>query len=291
MQFHSTLSRELLVCLVYHDPDLKQLKRGERRCAGAGGEDEAEYLRRWDVAARLLKDALSDAVGKAATRVDIVGRWKLRKACVDRDYVSEELCLDDGRVLRYMQPEGQFSNPNADCEVECLSWLCKRGKEIRAWYGDGLAVRLLELHCGGGTNTVALAPCFDEVVAVEFNRTLATVAEENLRANAVTNARVIRAISADVCCEAGRGAQAVLLDPPRAGLDRETLSAVQGFDHVLYISCNPSALARDLGELTSHEVTHLAIFDMFPYTSHAECAVCLRRKISLEAGAEEPQLK
>eukprot|EP00756_Hemistasia_phaeocysticola_P056985 Hpha_TRINITY_DN33629_c0_g1::TRINITY_DN33629_c0_g1_i1::g.43162::m.43162/K00557/trmA; tRNA (uracil-5-)-methyltransferase len=72
---------------------------------------------------------------------------------------------------------------------------------------------------------------------------------------------------------------AVLCDPPRAGLDAATLQLVSRYRMVLYISCNPDALARDLALLTPpkgrHRVHRFAVFDHFPYTGHLECGAML----------------
>jgi len=218
------------------------------------------------------------------------GRWKRRRLAVERDFVEERFELPNrGSTLRYKQPEGQFSNPNADCEVHCLGWLCRQAEEIRACATTGS--KLLELHCGGGCNTVALAPYFSSVVAVEINRVLAEAAEENMRTNHIENVCLVRAASATAdgyCHAAGAHVdttkETVLVDPPRSGLDAETRCLVSGFGNVLYISCNPDALAQDLLLLSStHEVVNFIFFDMFPYTSHSECAVRLRRRNSVVA--------
>ena len=108
--------------------------------------------------------------------MDIVGRWKRRRICQERDFVEETFSLQDGQCLLYRQPEGQFSNPNAPCEVHCLDWLCREAKIICDCSPSGTA-RLLELHCGGGNNTIALARYFKDVVAVEINRVLAEACE------------------------------------------------------------------------------------------------------------------
>merc|ERR1712154_588637 len=108
------------------------------------------------------------------------------------------------------------------------------GREVAASARPGArncggAVKLLELHCGSGCNTVALAPFFDEVVAVEINRTLAAAAEHNLSVNGISNVRLVRSPSAKA---EQHGASAVLVDPPRAGLDDETRQLVANFDHI-----------------------------------------------------------
>ena len=84
--------------------------------------------------------------------------------------------------------------------------------------------------------------------------------------------------------EGARGADrydALLVDPPRAGLDQTTLSLVQKFDQVLYISCNPATLRENLrasGLEDTHAVRKFALFDHFPYTPHLECGVWLARR-------------
>jgi len=70
-----------------------------------------------------------------------------------------------------------------------------------------------------------------------------------------------------------------LVDPPRSGLDPSTLSLAQRFDHVLYISCNPDSLFRDLRLFTTtHDVTRYAVFDHFPGTRFIESGVYLKRR-------------
>ena len=71
----------------------------------------------------------------------------------------------------------------------------------------------------------------------------------------------------------------LLVDPPRAGLDTETLGLASTFKRVLYISCNPETLSDNLATLSStHSIESLAFFDQFPYTHHLESGVVLRKK-------------
>jgi tRNA (uracil-5-)-methyltransferase len=145
------------------------------------------------------------------------------------------------------------------------------------------------------------------VVAVELDARLCAAAERNLAANGIANARVVRAPSARFAAatlrrrrlrladptptepppaaavappgEAGEEVEfdCVLVDPPRAGLDAETRGLVGRFAHVLYVSCCPAALARDLAAWRdTHRIVRAAAFDHFPHTAHVECAVYLR---------------
>lgn len=73
--------------------------------------------------------------------------------------------------------------------------------------------------------------------------------------------------------------ETIFVDPPRSGLDEETVKMVQAYPRILYISCNPETLCDNLQTLAqTHEVSRLALFDQFPYTHHMECGVWLTRK-------------
>jgi tRNA (uracil-5-)-methyltransferase len=71
----------------------------------------------------------------------------------------------------------------------------------------------------------------------------------------------------------------IFVDPPRAGLDDTTRKLSTQFEQIIYISCNPETLHRDLEELTlTHTIKSFALFDQFAYTYHIECGVVLSIK-------------
>ena len=198
------------------------------------------------------------------------------------------------------------------CE-HTLEFLCASAIDASSSQGQvaGEPPTLLELYCGNGNHTVALAKHFKRILAVEIDRRLCSAAEHNLAANGVTNASVLCASSGKFCgrllsslkrakagacdqralvsCtkpedvwlrEAQQRTDVILVDPPRWGLDAETLQLVSHFDHILYISCNPNALRTNLDAAlaTTHEVRRWAVFDHFAYTPHLECGVHLVRR-------------
>ena len=246
----------------------------------------------------------------------MIGRWKGAKRCFDRSYVTECYPLSDGRALQYRLVEGSFSNPNPFVCVHTMNWICAvcriiaarshpRGESKSKGCNNG--GNMLELYCGNGNHTVVLGPFFQHVVGVEIDERLCEAARHNLRVNRVENATIIHSPSAKVCSRilAEKGLvlpflssraessssngdasatytdakiqfDSVLVDPPRAGLDANTLALVQRYAHVVYISCNPTALHRDLAALKeSHDLRAFAMFDHFPYTSHFECGAFL----------------
>jgi tRNA (uracil-5-)-methyltransferase len=69
-----------------------------------------------------------------------------------------------------------------------------------------------------------------------------------------------------------------LVDPPRSGLDENTLNMISQYENIVYISCNPDTLKLNLNTLLlTHVITRFALFDQFPYTHHAECGVYLQK--------------
>jgi len=256
VEFLSTLSGDTLVTLVYH----RKL-----------GDD-------WELAARDLAREFGIA---------LVGRSRRQKRVIERDFVNEQLSVD-GRVFNYRQYEQAFTQPNAGVNTRMLGWACE--------CAAGLTGDLLELYCGNGNFTLPLAGHFDQVIATELAKRSVRAARENLEANGINNVRIIR-LSAEEVSQAMAGERqfrrladlprplleydlrTIFVDPPRAGLDEQTVRLAATFPSILYISCNPHTLADNLASLcASHRITRLALFDQFPYTEHMECGVLLMRK-------------
>ena len=252
--FLATLSGERMVTLIYHRP------------LGTG----------WELAARDLAADLG---------IQVIGRSRGQKVILDRDWLLEEFELN-GRRLRYQQVEGGFTQPNGAVNRQMLGWACKQAASLR---GD-----LLELYCGNGNFTMALAPLFEKVLATEVSKSSVHAAQYNIAANDIVNVALVRASSAEIAdVLAGREVlkrmkgidldsyrfSTLFVDPPRSGLDATTLEFAAGFDHILYISCNPQTLQKHVVALqVTHVVRAAAVFDQFPYTHHLECGLLLTRR-------------
>jgi tRNA (uracil-5-)-methyltransferase len=131
-------------------------------------------------------------------------------------------------------------------------------------------------------------------VATEIAKVSVRAAEFNIAENGIDNIDVVRMASEDFSQvlkgerRARRTAHldltscnftTVLVDPPRSGLDADTVAQVSEYQHIVYISCNPETLKANLADLTqTHQIERFAIFDQFPYTHHLECGVYLTRK-------------
>ena len=255
VEFLTTLSGEALVTLIYHRP------LGDA----------------WEAEARALEKALD---------IMIIGRSRKQRLVLTQDHVWERLTVD-GRTLHYQQVENSFTQPNAHICQTMLSWAkeATQGRQTED---------LVELYCGNGNFTIALAENFRRVLATEISRTSVASANVNLEANGVTNAHVAR-MSAEEFALALKGEKegrrvaemaldeydfsTVLVDPPRAGLDEQSCQQISEYAQIVYISCNPATLAENLTLLTkTHDIERFALFDQFPFTHHCECGVLLTRR-------------
>jgi 23S rRNA (uracil1939-C5)-methyltransferase len=151
--------------------------------------------------------------------------------------------------------------------------------------GAGLsgAERVLELYSGVGTFTVPLAKQAREVVAIEANPAAAADGETNLRLNACATARIVQAqVEQALPALASEGRwDLMLLDPPRHGCSRGVLDLLVSTRarRLIYVSCDPSTLARDLGVLVraGYRCANLRPIDLFPQTFHLETVAILER--------------
>lgn len=144
--------------------------------------------------------------------------------------------------------------------------------------------RIIDAYCGTGTIGLSLADTAHEVIGIEVNSDAVSDAKSNARLNGIKNARFIAADAADAMARLaarGEGADIVVTDPPRAGCSMKFLKSLLALapKRIVYVSCEPETLARDLHTLTrDYRVKTIVPFDMFPYTRHVECACLLTRK-------------
>ena len=144
---------------------------------------------------------------------------------------------------------------------------------------------ILDAYCGIGTIGLIAADHARQAIGVEINARAVEDARHNAQRNAAAN---IRFVCADcgtwLRSEEGRTVKpdAVFVDPPRSGCDMRFLSALvrNGPDRIVYISCMPETLARDIGYLTQngYRAEYAYPFDMFPFTEHVETVVLMSRK-------------
>lgn len=259
IDYLSALSEELVISLLYH----RQL------------DDE------WEEQARKLKAQLETTF----TKVNIIGRARKQKRIIDNDFVIEKLPVN-GKEFIFKHIENSFTQPNANVNCKMIEWALNCVKPLS---GD-----LLEMYCGAGNFSLPLAMHFDNVIGTEIAKPSVQAAQFNIEQNALDNVKIVR-LAAEEFTQAMKGERTfsrlegialedynfttVLVDPPRAGLDTESLKMIQDYDNIVYISCNPETLADNLNLLCeTHSIANAALFDQFPFTHHVEAGVLLTRK-------------
>ncbi|NLC70496.1 MAG: class I SAM-dependent RNA methyltransferase [Desulfuromonadaceae bacterium] len=178
-----------------------------------------------------------------------------------------------GKSPRLGYGAGSFSQVNAEHNRRLVGELLEMadltGKE-----------RVLDLFCGIGNLSLPLALQAGEVVGVESYPDAVTMARRNAAENRIGNARFVLGDANGLLADLA-GFDVAVLDPPREG----AFAAVKGLIRhrprkILYVSCNPATLARDLVPLVhgGYEVVRARAYDFFPQTFHIEGLVCLQRK-------------
>lgn len=255
VHFLATLKGEMLVSLIYRCPLDEQ----------------------WQVLAKQLSEKLN---------IKLIGRSRGQKVVLTDEFVVEELQVFE-RKYQYKQIESSFTQPNAQVCQKMLEWACNAAQQSNK--------DLLELYCGNGNFTLPLSTRFNRVLATELAKSSVYAAQWNIEQNHIDNIQVAR-LSAEDFTEAYNGERkfrrlqeanidmssyefnTVFVDPPRAGIDDETLKLIQRFERIIYISCNPDTLHDNLKTLSqTHKISQFALFDQFPYTHHVESGVLLEK--------------
>ncbi len=142
--------------------------------------------------------------------------------------------------------------------------------------------KVLDLYCGSATSSIAIN--YDHIVGIEINKNAIKDAKENAKRNGLKDYKFIakNAKFIDSKFIKKEKIDAVTVDPPRAGLDKEVVKTIAnaGIDKIVYISCNPQTLARDIKRFMDrgYVLKKLKAVDMFPQTMHVETVVLMSRK-------------
>ena len=216
----------------------------------------------------------------------IIGRSRKQKIILTQEFVTQKLSIDNQEYI-YRYYENSFTQPNPAVNVKMIEWAIKQSQKIKN--GD-----FLESYCGLGNFTIPISKYFNKLLATEISKLSIKSAKENCNLNKIDNIKFIRLSSEEMTQALNKkrvfrrlegvdldsyNFSTVLVDPPRAGLDNDTIKLISNISNIIYISCNPNTLARDLEILTqTHTIKDSAIFDQFPHTNHIECGVFLTQK-------------
>lgn len=249
------------------------------------------------------------AVHLVAARDDVPGlaEWARAVAALSPAVRTVTLGLNDSRANvafsteeRALVGDGTIVERLLGLEFEATSnaFLQTNSRQAEALYGAAIEAAglagdecVLDLYSGTGTLTLLFARACRESIGVESVADAVTRARSNARRNGITNARFVCGESRPVLREWARGERpgapkpdVVVVDPPRAGLHPRVVARVCELAprRVVYVSCNPATLARDLKDFAAggFDLAEVRPFDMFPHTPHIECVARLERRAS-----------
>lgn len=195
-----------------------------------------------------------------------------------KGYISDELC-----GCRFKISSKSFYQVNP-VQTEILY---NKAIELASLTGKE---RVLDAYCGIGTIGIIASKKAKEVIGVELNKAAVKDAITNAKINGINNIRFFAddagqfmlKTSAKMLEDKSAGIDVVFMDPPRAGSDENFMSSVVKLapKKVVYVSCNPETLARDLKYFTKngYKVESAVPVDMFPHTGHIETVVSMSRK-------------
>lgn len=238
------------------------------------------YHRKLDTAWEQKAHQIAQKLG-----ISIIGRSRKQKVVIGQDYVVESLFIN-AKEYKFQYIENSFTQPNPRVNEKMIEWAMKNLSEEK---GD-----LLELYCGAGNFTIPFATLFEKVLATEISKSSINAAKQNMQLNSIENIEFVR-MSVEDFVGALDGVReykrmkdidiqnyklnTIFVDPPRSGMDIDSCKFSARYESILYISCNPLSLLRDLEILSqTHTVVSMALFDQFPYTHHVEMGVKLEKK-------------
>ena len=245
----SVSSREILVCLITSSQREEALEPLVNQVLELPLEGTvAGFL-------HIINDSLADVVKSDETRV-----------LYGRDYFYEELLGLKFKIT----PFSFFQTNSLGAEVLYQT--------AREYVGETKDQVVFDLYSGTGTIAQMLAPAAKEVVGVEIVEEAVEAAKENAKINGLSNCRFLAGDVLKVIDGIQEKPDLIVLDPPREGIHPKALPKIidYGVDKIIYISCKPTSLARDLEMLIGrgYRVEKVCLVDMFCSTVHVE-AVCL----------------
>ena len=207
----------------------------------------------------IINDALSDVVKSDEMRI-----------LYGKDYFYEEIL-----GLRFKITPFSFFQPNS-YGAEVLY------ETAREYIGDTKDMTVFDLYSGTGTISQILAAVAKEVIGVEIVEEAVLAAEENARLNGIGNCRFIAGDVLKVLDEIQEKPDFIVLDPPRDGIHPKALPKIleYGVEKMVYISCKPTSLARDLEMFLEkgYRVEKVCCVDQFCQTVHTETVVLLSQQ-------------
>lgn len=198
----------------------------------------------------------------------------VNKIKIDSLYLNDKLLYGNAYIIEELGNIKYSIYPNAFFQVNTDNMKIMYDK-VKEYAGSGN--KLLDLYCGTGTIGIYLKENFKEVTGIEVNREAILNANINKSLNNLSN---INFICGDAGIAKNNNYDVIVVDPPRSGLSNKVINFLNKSDvkTIVYVSCNPKTLKRDLDLLDKYNVLKLECINMFNKTKHVECICKLEKK-------------
>ena len=187
----------------------------------------------------------------------------------DEFVYGDEYLIDEINNLKFSVYPKSFYQVNR----EGMTNIYNKAKEYA-----GSGNNLIDLYCGIGTIGLWLKDNFKNIIGIEINESSIKNANINKELNNCKNI-TFKLGDASIINKYINGIDTIVVDPPRAGLSKSVINTLNSSksEKIVYISCNPKTLKRDIDKLTNYSLKDISACNMFPRTKHIEC-VCLLEK-------------
>lgn len=200
--------------------------------------------------------------------------------------VNECLEIYINGVKKYSLEEGYLYIDNLKYRVSDKSFFQINTGTIKRLYDEIVrygnftgSERVIDLYCGVGSISLYVSRYVKSVLGIEIVKEAINDANYNKKINNIDNASFI---CSDVSKIIDRNIDGdiLIVDPPRAGFDKHTREIINNANikKIIYVSCDPMTLVRDIQELDKYKLVEVSVVDMFPQTEHVECVSVLQRK-------------
>lgn len=192
---------------------------------------------------------------------------------INNEYVTEKHVIETNiGNKKYIEGIDSFFQINNTLTKELYD-------EVLINVKDKFYNKCLDLYCGTGTIGIYVSDYVKEIIGIDYNESNINDAEENKKLNNTNNISFI-CDKVENKINEFNDIDLVIVDPPRAGLDIKTKDYLKEInpERIIYVSCDPITLARDIKDLDTYKVNYIKVFNMFPRTYHCESICILERK-------------
>ncbi|MDZ7697822.1 MAG: 23S rRNA (uracil(1939)-C(5))-methyltransferase RlmD [Deltaproteobacteria bacterium] len=229
---------------------------------------------------RPLAERLHDTIPSVTTVINNINRRKASIAVGD----TEEIISGKGVILDRIGPYTFRISANSFFQTHPPA-ARKLYEQVVAFARPQGHETLVDLYSGTGTIPLYVSDRVRSVVGMELSGSAISDAMRNCVENGIHNCRFICGDVRETLAELDQQPHILIIDPPRAGMHKDVLKGVLELapERIVYVSCNPATLARDLGQMAqAYHIHEIQPVDMFPNTYHVEAVARLSRKFILD---------